>query len=128
MAVKSSRERIAWQKAMDFAVAVYRVTADFPKEEMYGLAHQLRKAAVSVPSNIAEGQGRRSTRDFLHFLSIAYGSLNESETQLLLAERLEFVAAPKATTLLTLSSEVGRLINGLVNSLAEPPNTDRRFH
>ncbi len=80
MAVRSYRELIAWQKAMDFVELVYQHTASFPKEERYGLTGQLRKAAVSVPSNIAEGQGRSTTADFLRFLSIARGSLYESQT------------------------------------------------
>ena len=87
----SYRDLIAWQKAMDLVTAIYRATAGFPRDEIYGLTSQLRRAAVSIPSNIAEGQGRQSTREFIHFLSIAYGSLNEAQTQILIAERLKYL-------------------------------------
>jgi four helix bundle protein len=117
MGVKSYRELIAWQKAMDYVVLVYQATARFPKEELYGLVSQLRRSAVSVPSNIAEGQGRQSTRDLLNFLAIAYGSLNESQTQVLIAERLQYLDGEQAARLMEASHEVARLINGLCNSL-----------
>ena len=80
MAVKSYRELMVWQKAIELVEAVYTATGSFPPQEVYGLTSQLRRAAVSVPSNIAEGQGRRSTAEFAHHLSIAYGSLCEIET------------------------------------------------
>jgi four helix bundle protein len=117
MPVKTYRELIAWQKAMDLVVLVYRLTPRFPKEELYRLTQQLRKAAVSIPSNIAEGQGRRTTAEFLHFLSIASGSLNEAETQVLLGERLGYVVSSETTDVLGLSSEVGRVLNGQISSL-----------
>jgi four helix bundle protein len=117
MAVKNYSELIAWQKAMDLVEAVYRGTTGFPREEVYGLTAQVRRAAVSIPSNIAEGQGRRTTADFLHFLSIAYGSLREVETQILIAERLKYLDSSTRTAVMELASEVGRLLNGLMNSL-----------
>ncbi|HMC63380.1 MAG TPA: four helix bundle protein [Gemmataceae bacterium] len=117
MTVRHYRDLIVWQKAMDFVVAVYKACACFPREELFGLTAQVRKAAVSVPSNIAEGQGRDTTRDFLHFLSIARGSLQEVETQLLLAERFAYVNGEETERLLGLSAEVIRLINGLCKSL-----------
>ena len=113
MAVKSYRELIVWQKAMDLAESVYKVTSLFPREEVYGLTAQTRRSAVSVASNIAEGQGRKSTRDFLNFLSIARASLCEMETQVLLAERLRYVQGQNGSSLLDQAAEVGRLINGL---------------
>jgi four helix bundle protein len=85
---ESYRDLIAWQKAMDLVTAIYRVTGSFPREELYGLTSQLRRAAVSVPSNIAEGQARFSRKEFHHFLSQARGSLVEIETQLMIAENL----------------------------------------
>jgi four helix bundle protein len=88
MAVRSYRELIAWQKAMDFVTEVYRATRTFPKEEIYGMTSQLRRAAVSIPSNIAEGQGRQTTGEFRQFLGHARGSLLETETQIVLSERL----------------------------------------
>lgn len=118
MAVLNYRELMAWQRAMDYAVAVYQGTASFPAEEIYGLRAQVRRAAVSIPSNIAEGQGRRSTREFLHLLSVAHGSIRESETQLMLARRLGYMEDGALQQLLKDASEVGRLVNGLSNSLS----------
>jgi four helix bundle protein len=117
MPVKSYRELIAWQKAMDFAAEVYRTTKRFPKEELYGVTSQLRRAVVSIPSNIAEGQGRQTTGEFRQFLGHARGSLMEAETQILLCERLEYLDNKMATTLLEQGGEVGRILNGLMRSL-----------
>lgn len=113
----SYRDLSAWQKAMILAEKVYAATEKFPQREMYGLTAQIRRAAVSVPSNIAEGQGRRTSPDFLHFLSHARGSLLEVETQMILAQRLNFTAEKTCDSILQLSSEVGRILNGLMNSL-----------
>jgi four helix bundle protein len=118
MAVRNYRELIAWQKAMDLVVLVYKASARFPREEVYALTSQLRRAVVAIPSNIAEGQGRRSTREFLNFLSIAHGSLREVETQVIIAQRLKYLCDTEANVLLELAAEVGRLLNGLSNSLA----------
>lgn len=117
MAVRNYRDLLAWQRAMDLVEAIYRETKRFPKDELYGLTAQLRRAVVSVPSNIAEGQGRKSTRQFLHYLSIAHGSLREVETQVLIAQRLTYLSDERTEQLLDLAGEVGRLINGLYNSL-----------
>ena len=117
-AVKTYRDLIAWQRGMNLACEVYRLTARFPKEEMYGLTRQVRAAAVSVPSNIAEGQARGS-KEFRHYLAIALGSLQELETQLLLAERLTFVEQGHIGPAMELAAEVVRLVRGLSNSLAE---------
>jgi len=114
--VKTYRDLIAWQRAMDLAYEVYLLSAHFPKEELYGLTRDVRDSATSVPSNIAEGQAR-TTKDFRHFLSIALGSLQELETQLLLADRLRFAAAGRVEALLEISGEVARLIRGLSSSL-----------
>jgi len=102
---------------MDLVEGVYRVTAKFPKEEIYGLTAQIRRAAVSIPSNVAEGQGWHTTRDFLYFLSVAHGSLKEVETQILIAERLAYIDSLRTSELTALTAEVGRLISGLRNSL-----------
>ncbi len=123
MAIESYRDLIVWQKAMDLVEDVYKRTKGFPREELYGLTSQLRRAVVSVPSNIAEGQGRNSTKDFLHHLSIAYGSLCEVGTQILIAHRLGYLERRDVEGLDGLSSEVGRLINGLSNKL---PKDGRR--
>jgi four helix bundle protein len=102
---------------MDLVEAVYQVTSGFPKEETYGLTAQLRRAAVSVPSNVAEGQGRRTPGDFGRCLAIAHGSLREVETQLLLSVRLAFLQGQRGDDRLEQAGEVGRLITGLANSL-----------
>jgi four helix bundle protein len=108
---------VAWQKAMDLVSAVYLATSNFPKTEIYGLTSQLRRAAVSVPSNVAEGYGRSGRREFAHALSIALGSLAEVETQILIAERLGYLAPESRVSMLELSAEIGRIIVGLMNSM-----------
>ena len=115
--MKNYSELIAWQKAMDLVEFVYRATSAFPADERFGLTSQLRRAAVSIPSNIAEGQGRTSTAEFLHHLSIAYGSLREVETQILLGGRLGYSQQSETASVMDLAGEVGRLLNGLANSL-----------
>lgn len=117
MAAKNYSDLIVWQRAMDLVELIYKATALFPKEEVYGPTNQLRRAAVSVPSNIAEGQGRGSPNDFRRFLSFSYGSLREVETQTLIAKRLHFLTDAQADRVMNLAAEVGRLINGLTNSL-----------
>ena len=117
MAVRNYRELIAWQKAMDLVEMVYRATEAFPKREIYGLTSQLRRAVVSIPSNIAEGQGRSTTRDFLNFLSIANGSLKEVETQILIGERLGYLDEFKSSELIAHTTEVSRVTSGLINAL-----------
>ena len=117
MAVMNFRDLIAWQKAMDLTELVYRLTGRFPKAELYGLTSQMRRAAVSIPSNIAEGQGRRTTGEFLNFLSVAYGSTCELQTQLLLSERLKFCETNETKAVLNRAAEIARLLNGLSNSL-----------
>jgi four helix bundle protein len=116
-AVRSYRDLIAWQKAMDYAVMVHQESARFPKDEIYGLRGQIRESSVSVPSNIAEGHGRRSTKEFRRFLSISYGSLCEAQTQTLLAERFSYWDNSTTERIIRLGEEVGRLINGLRNSI-----------
>ncbi len=117
MKVKSYRDLETWQQAMALVMEVYRVTKIFPKEELFGLTSQLRRATVSIPSNIAEGQGRTSTKEFLHHLAIAYGSLCEAETQLLIGRQLEYMNQQDYGNITELTARVGRLINGLSNSL-----------
>jgi four helix bundle protein len=102
---------------MTFVAAIYEATRDFPSEERYGLTNQLRRAAVSVPSNIAEGQARFSQKEFHPFLSIARGSMAEIETQLFLAKDLQYLSASKSAALLALADELGRILNGLIASI-----------
>ena len=111
------RQLIVWKKAMDFVELLYRTTASFPKEEVYGLTGQMRRAAVSIPSNIAEGQGRDTAADFVRFLSIACGSVKEVETQVLIARRLGYISEDKGAELTGLTDELSRLLTGLKASL-----------
>jgi four helix bundle protein len=108
---------IAWQKAMNLAESVYRITETLPRHEIYGLTSQMRKAAVSIPSNIAEGEGRGTPGQFLHLLGVSYGSLRELETQLLLAGRLRLVSEDDCCQVIEQCAEVGRLLNGLMRSI-----------
>jgi four helix bundle protein len=118
--IRSYRDLIAWQKAMTLAEAVYIATRSFPKEEIYGLTSQMRRAAVSVVSNIAEGHCRKSRGEFLQFVGHARGSLAELETQIILAGRLELLDPDHEQTTTALTVEVGRLLNGLRRSLSPP--------
>ena len=111
-------ELIVWQKAMDLVTEIYKITAIFPSEECFGLSSQARRAAVSIPSNIAEGHGRKATGAYLNHLSIAYGSLMELETQIQIALRLNFVSADETTTLLAQTNEIGKMLNGLKKSIS----------
>jgi len=115
--VHDYKQLVVWQKAMDLVLAVYRISATFPRDERFGLTNQIRRAAVSVPSNIAEGQGRGIGRDFARFLRIANGSRQEVEPHLLAAQQLGF-ATPEDVKLVTLQiEEVGRLLQGLIRSV-----------
>lgn len=123
MQVKSYKDLIVWQKAMDLVEMVYPVTKAFPKEELYGLTNQLRRAVVSIPSNIAEGQARNSTAEFWNFLSIARGSFAEVETQLLIAERLKYIEPKKLCEILNLQTEINKMTNALTSKLAPRPSS-----
>ena len=123
MNVRSYRDLIAWQKAMDLVAGVYRVTEPLPAREQFGLSNQMRRASVSIPSNIAEGQGRGTTKNYVHFLHISRGSLQELETQLLLAQRLSFAGESDVQRLLSVCDEVSRLVSGLINALVPRPST-----
>jgi four helix bundle protein len=113
---------VAWQKAMDLVVAVYRASERFPQREQFGLTSQVRRAAVSVPSNIAEGHGRTTDRQYLQHALIAHGSLREVETQLKIAERLNFLDASTLVDLLRLCDDTGRPLRGLIHYLRERSN------
>jgi four helix bundle protein len=108
----------AWKRAMDLVDQVYVLTENWPNREQYGLTNQIRRAAVSVPSNIAEGQGRKSDGDFVRFLAIAYGSLMEVRTQLLIASRRAYSSEAAVSDVLAMLDETGRLLNGLKRSLS----------
>ena len=121
--VKSYRDLEVWQKAMELAVEAYRLTEPFPAHEQYGLRAQIHRAAVSVPSNVAEGHGRAITREYLHHLAIAHGSLMELETQVELSVRLGFVKRPVADGVLSQAAECGRMLHGLMRRLRELAET-----
>lgn len=117
MSGQGYRELGVWQKSMRLVTDIYRATESFPKSEMFGLTSQLKRAVISIPSNIAEGQGRDSTKEFLYHLSIAYGSLMEAETQIQIAMNLSFTDKKDANVLFEQCGEVGRMLNGLTRSL-----------
>lgn len=111
------KDLVVWQKGIDLIEKIYRMTRAFPKEELYGLTSQLRRAAVSIASNIAEGQGRTSTGEFRHFVGMARGSALEVETQLIIAERLQFLEAAQAAPALKECDDIKRMLHGLAESL-----------
>lgn len=113
----SFRKLVAWQKAIILVKAIYQISASFPKEEVYGLTSQLKRAAVSIPSNIAEGSSRQSHVEFIRFINIARGSLAEVETQLEIAKELEFINLEELSALSLKTEEIGRLLSGLRSSL-----------
>jgi len=115
--VKSYRDLKVWQRSCDLAENVYAITRSFPKHELYGLVSQMRRAAVSVPSNIAEGAGRQGATEYLRFLSIACGSLAELRTLVELARRFQYVAAEKADQLDTDIDEISKMLYGLRRGL-----------
>ena len=117
MSVQHYRELKVWQAAMDLAEQCYRGTKTFPRDELFGMISQIRRAAASVPANIAEGQGRYHTKEFLHHLSIARGSLMELETHLLLSNQVGLLAKPDLDKLLALADQIGRMLTGLRQAL-----------
>ena len=111
--MSSYKDLTVWEKSMDLTEEIYKLVKTFPKEEIYALSNQMRRAAVSIPSNIAEGSSRQSTKEFIQFIYIACGSLSELETQLLLSRRLNYVDDEKFNYIISLCDEVGRMLNGL---------------
>ena len=116
---QSYRELIAWQKAMDFVMDVYKVTGAFPKEKQYGLGVQMRRAMIAVPSNIAQGQARYASGEFYQYVGRARGALVEVETQLVIAQNLKYIISERAEQLLTKAAELGKILNGLAHAI--PP-------
>jgi len=119
---KSYRDLEVWQKAMELVIECYQITKSFPKNETFGLAGQLQRAAVSIPANLAEGRARQHTKEFIQHVSIAYGSLAELETHILIAERLKYIDVSQLEKLLEKSAEIGRMLNGLRRSLEKKRN------
>ncbi|MFH0992511.1 MAG: four helix bundle protein [bacterium] len=119
--VKSYQDLVVWQKAMELVEMVYRATKLFPKEELYGLTSQLRRAVVSIPSNIAEGHSRKSTAEFRNFISIAQGSKAEAETQIMIAQRLGYLSLEQSAQILSLLTEISKMLSSLRQKLSPHP-------
>jgi len=119
--MNSYKELIVWQKSFELAKAVYKITKKFPKEETYGLTSQMRRASVSIPSNIAEGYSRKSRQEYIQFVRIAFGSGAELETQLLLSKDLEFVDPDTIEKVYNQLVEVMKMLNKLLSSLNPTP-------
>lgn len=117
MKTSDYKELQVWQKAMDLVVEIYKISKLLPKEEVYGISDQLRRSAVSIPSNIAEGQSRNSVKEFIQFLSIARGSLAELETQLLICIKVNMLSEDNIAEAQNITTEVGKMIKGLMNKL-----------
>ena len=123
--MKSSdyRQLKVWQKAKDLTVEIYSLVNKFPREENYALSDQMRRSVVSIPSNIAEGQGRNSAKEFVNFLSIARGSLWELETQIEISERLHYIDSGQKNKVYEQTEEIGKMLNALATSLEQTPIT-----
>jgi four helix bundle protein len=119
MNVKSYQDLVAWQKAVELVTSVYLLTKRFPRRETYSLCDQMQRAAISVPSNIAEGQGRLSTREFVRSLGTARGSLFALETQVIIARNLKYATAEEAELLLKMTGELSRILSGLIEALRQ---------
>jgi len=115
--IRSHRDLIVWQKAMDLAVEIYRLSASFPKSEMYRLVSQVTRACTSVPANIAEGHARGSAKDYAQFLAVAKGSLMETETFLMLAVRLNYISTQQADCAFRLITEISKMLTSLRSKL-----------
>jgi four helix bundle protein len=124
--VRSYRDLIVWKKSIELVTEIYRCTQTFPKQETYGLISQLRRAAVSVPSNIAEGHARTSTGEYKQFLGHAMGSLVEIETQLVIAEKLIYLDATVTSYLLGRTDEIGKMLTALLRSLSSKSRACRQ--
>ena len=122
MAIQSFRDLEVWKVAMDLAAECYKVTKTFPKDELFGMTSQIRRAAASIPANIAEGQGRDHTKEFLNFLSIARGSHMEVQTHLLLAQRVGLLNEADLQSLLTLCERISQMISRLRQALEKKVN------
>ena len=117
MTIKSYKELLVWQKSVDLCVEIYKITDKFPKSELYGLTLQIRKCAVSIPSNIAEGQRRGHKAEYIQFLQTSFGSGAELETQLLIANKIQYLSDENYKKLSSSLDELMRMLNGLLKSL-----------
>jgi four helix bundle protein len=117
MSIQSYRDLRVWQEEMTLAELIYRLTKQFPKDELFGLTSQMRRASVSIPANIAEGYGRESTGAYVQFLRVSQGSLKELETHVLLANRVGILSEPATANLLSLAESIGKMLRALIRSL-----------
>lgn len=117
MAIQSYKDLIVWQKSMDLADMIYKLSANWPKEETYGLTNQIRRAAVSIPSNIAEGYGRMSQGEYKHHLAFARGSLVETETQIELSRRFGYSTQEQIAPIIALQNEIGKMLWSMLTKL-----------
>lgn len=115
--MKTYRDLLVWQKAITFVTEVYNIAREFPQEELYGLTSQIKRSAVSIPSNIAEGYGRKSKKDYIRFLQIAMGSIFEIQTQLEISKNLEFLPENNFNTLFENSREIERMLSSLISKI-----------
>lgn len=121
--IRSYRDLVVWQQGMTLAAACYKVTKSFPREEVYGMTSQIRRSAVSIPANIAEGNGRENTGAYIQSLRVAQGSLKELETHVLLAETVELMSKTDSEPLLEACDRIGRLLRALIRSLQDKIST-----
>ena len=117
MRAKSYKDFIVWQKSINLSVEIYRLVKLLPNTETYGLSDQMRRAVVSIPSNIAEGQGRNSAKEFVNFLAIARGSQKELETQLYICTKIEYLTEEETSTAINLCAEIGKMLNSLITKI-----------
>ena len=115
--IKTYKDLFVWQKSVELAIMVYKITSGFPKNQQYGLVSQIERAAVSIASNIAEGAGRKGSKEFVQYISIAKGSLYELETQFIISNRVGFISQENLDYLVIKIEEIGRMLNGLKRSL-----------
>jgi four helix bundle protein len=116
--METHKNLLVWQKSMAFVTELYKLTRKYPKDEQYGLINQLRRAAVSIPSNIAEGCARRNTKQYIQFLYVSLGSASEIETQVIISYNLEYVSNNEEQNMLEMLEEIIRMLVGLIKSLS----------
>ncbi len=115
--IKTHKDLLVWKKSIDLVEQIYTFTKQFPKEELYGITNQMRRYAVSIPANIAEGSGRKNKAEFIQFLHIALGSASELETHLIISQRLGFLSSNSYDEIMNALNEIIKMICGLINSL-----------
>lgn len=115
--IKTHKDLLVWEKSIDLVEQIYKFTKQFPKEELYGITNQMRRCAVSIPANIAEGSGRKNKAEFIQFLHIALGSASELETHLIISQRLGFLSSNSYDEIMNALNEIIKMICGLINSL-----------